>query len=1504
MSRASQSRQPNPTRGFAGHLPRSRSPPSRSAANPTTPGAVEIPYSVNGGSHGVGATHIYVPSWRDSHPEPPCPNTTHSDSALLPAESGSADPTWSLYDESLLRVTSKGLPAALSPSAVSCTRASNDLEPELRPRSLTKLSLRDPIPTLRSRGSAGSTRLPLDSSHHAPSRSRFPSATTVTQGLRTCVLHDNFTRTTPGTSLDVPLRPSSPSALAQRPSAKPDPNEPLPASAKELTPLLHMRRPHYVSPLKHANEFAQDVPPPVSEPSPARRQHGIWRGLALALTCCIPSPLFRCLGRAGRSSIRAARQKLTLVYGVIALYLALTVLFLVLNNVLCQLTRNFSWDQVRSGGWVVVNGQVVDLEVADYSILETLGTMYRGRDLSSLFPRFTIFLPQPSRQELAQSPPTESTPDNLDTVAHCTTNVTIARRWINAVISSDFRYKIVDNQLVECPLPSLTSRNTDIAASDVNDDVNDLPLRTRGLPSASRAIALPGGNAFDCLDKPKWEKAVASKVVGDVRYTVDEIRAEHSSLAKSAFYIIDGKVYDLTNYLLYATELVTTGNGKILTQERQLKVNDTMFLSQDLTELLVRYPGQDISQHFRQLSNATESLDCLHRLFYVGTTRPPMVVEGLAFNCSYFHPVSWLAIIVVVLYHAVPWALGKWMIHRQAARCRLCSTALSPATKPHCMVIVNCGQQTDPRILKAHLQSVAQLRYDDDKLFLFIFCQGSGPLPAFGLPPAGPAAAPFSAAHTDQPGSSNRAHPILGVLDYFGPEPEVRTYPAVGLDGYAVAMAQVYTGYYEYGIHHLPYCVVVKYPLAAPTWAPSDPTRPFSACPNHVSAMHVGVDRRDSLCLALNFWRVFIRLREQDRWNREWQHFGQGVVRGTGPDLRITPLEYELYSQVSDLRVNLETFNHALVVDANILLETHCLTSFMARLHCSSLGLATSGMVHDAQLPFPSSDLTWVPPPMAVSLLDEYCNSYVYKISSMVRSGLGVFVDVGTEALLLRLRFPDGRLCAAHPMVLGALATMSHPHSLTAGAPGPPTGNSDPLLAEPITCLETSLLPPMVTRRACLFEIVHVQQRRPRNSWDIDTSSDEESAQPAGSDSTATHPMPLFVDIPVFDPRATNSHRPARNGLTLGQSNVLFTHNTNQFLGQALLSLFPDHRLLFDPHAQAFRVHSPSHPEIIGAQLTLRRCLTDQIQLLRSSFYTWLYFLKGALRSPQSHAPSTALEAVSTRSVARFPLFRAEAKASAPQGAVTWSYRWHRLRLVLVYLYSVLRFVLSPFVVTYLYTIIGIAIFRRTPSDLLILLVVLGCLVVAVGLTQLLLCCRAMARCKQTCGRRMVAFVVVPIIGIPLLCLLIPWAALWSSDYIMYYFDQHVSPADPKLSPMRKRSVELPTGRSPQRLDPLGLPPSSTTAVVAADPVDSPLARLDTTNEFSRAVTRDIDYPYLDMGEKGSDDLLSSTGSSASSEPWVQLPLLTYNEFRHFDKRGTIQSLMFNSQVPLGRLRG
>ncbi|KAJ1980568.1 hypothetical protein H4R34_002407 [Dimargaris verticillata] len=1479
MSRDNQPRQSSPTGGSAGHSPRSRSPPGWLAANSAALDA-------------AGATHIYVPSWLDTHAISPRPDAAHSDPALLATESGSANPTWSLYDESLLRVTSKGSPAALAPNALGITRASNDLEPELKSRSLAKRALCDTTPTQRSHGSAGSTRLTPDSTHHVPSRSRFQSATTVTQGLRACVLRDNFSRTTPGTASEALPSPSPP-ALSQHLPVKTDSNESPPANTKEFTPLLHMRRPHYVSPLKNADEFAHNVSSPA--PSSSRRLCGVWRGLALALTCCLPNPLFRCLGRAGRPSIRAARQKLTLVYGVIGLYLALTALILVLNNVLCQLNRNFSWDQVRSGGWVVINGQVVDLDDAEYSILETLGTMYRGRDLSSLFPRFTIFLPQSPRRELIQSTPIKSTPGNPVMVAHCANNITVAQRWINAVVSSDFRYKVVDNQLVECPLPSLTSRNVDTMTSGTNDDVNDLPLRTRGLPSTSRAIALPGGNAFDCLDKPKWEKAVADKVLGDVRYTEDEVRTEHSSLAKSAFYIIDSKVYDLTNYLLYATELVTTGNGKILTQERQLKVNDTMFLNQDLTELLVRYPGQDISQHFRQLSNATESLDCLNYLFYVGTTRPQMVVEGLAFNCSYFHPVAWLAIIAVVLYHAVPWAMGKWMLHGQAARRRLCSTVLSPATKPHCMVVVNCGQQTDPRILKAHLQSVAQLRYDDDKLFLFIFCQGSRPLPAFGSQPTSSTAAAFSAAHTDQLGPYSRAHPILGVLDYFGPEPELRTYPAVGFDGYPVAMAQVYTGYYEYGIHHLPYCVVVKYPLAAPTWTPSDPTRPFSACPNHVSAMHAGVDRRDSLCLALNFWRVFIRLREQDRWNREWQHFGQGVVRGTGPDLRITPLEYELYSQIADLRVNLETFNHALVVDANILLETHCLASFMSRLHSSPLSLATSGMVHDAQLPFHSSDLAWVPPPMAVSMLDQYCNNYVYKTSSMARSGLGVFADVGTEALLLRLRFPDGRLCAAHPLVLGALATMSHPHSLMAGPPGLPTDSSDPLLAEPIMRLETSLLPPMVTRRACLFEIVHVQQHRPRNSWDIDSSSDEESAQQFGSDAAAAHPMPLFVDIPVFDPRATNARRPARDGFALGKSNVLFTHNTNQFLGQALLSLFPEHRLLFDPHAQAFRVHSPNHPETIGTQLTLRRCLTHQIQLLRSSFYTWLYFLKGAVRSPRSHTPSTTLEAVSTRSVSRFPLFRADAKANAPRGSVTWSYRWHRLRLVLVYLYSVLRFVLSPFVVTYLYTIIGIAIFRRTPSDVFILIVVLGCLVVSVGITQLLLCCRTMTRWKQTCGRRMVALVIVPILGIPVLCLLIPWAALWSSDYITYYFDQHASPTDPELSPTRKRSTELPTARFPQRLDPLNLPPSSTTAIVAAEPADFPLSRQD--------ATRDTNHPYLEMGEKGSDDLLSSTGSSAAAVPWAQLPLLTYTEFRHFDKRGTIQSLMFNSQAPLGPSR-
>jgi chitin synthase len=230
--------------------------------------------------------------------------------------------------------------------------------------------------------------------------------------------------------------------------------------------------------------------------------------------------------------------------------------------------------------------------------------------------------------------------------------------------------------------------------------------------------------------------------------------------------IIDGKIYDLGNYLWTLS---------LLTNDDSYK-----FLPDTVSNLFGQTPGQDISEDYHLALSALNSTmqaavqNCMDNVFYAGLVdfreSPRCTVQDYLLLSF-----SMLLVAVMLIKFLAALQLAPKRHPEQQNKFVICQ--------------VPCYTEGEEELRKT-IDSLAALQYDDKRKLLFIICDGN-----------------ITGNGNDLP-TPRIVLDILGVDPKLDPEPKM--FKSVAEGSKQLNYGQVYSGLYEFEGHVVPYLVVVK----------------------------------------------------------------------------------------------------------------------------------------------------------------------------------------------------------------------------------------------------------------------------------------------------------------------------------------------------------------------------------------------------------------------------------------------------------------------------------------------------------------------------------------------------------------------------------------------------------------------------------------------------------------------------------------------------------------------
>lgn len=241
--------------------------------------------------------------------------------------------------------------------------------------------------------------------------------------------------------------------------------------------------------------------------------------------------------------------------------------------------------------------------------------------------------------------------------------------------------------------------------------------------------------------------------------------------SKRAIAILDGNVYDLTDY-------ITVGPGVRTPTGTSPPSVDTQFMSPAVVQLFQQGAGGDITDQFNGLGLSATARQaqrtCLRNLFLIAK-----VDNRQSAQCQFSQYILLAFSIIMVS------IIGfKFLAALQFGKAR------QPEDHEKFVVIqIPCYTEGEESLRKA-IDSVTQLKYDDKRKLLFVVCDGM------------------------IIGSGNDRPTPRIVLDILGSdpnqEPEALSILSLGEGAKQHNMAKVYSGLYESGGHVVPYIVIAK----------------------------------------------------------------------------------------------------------------------------------------------------------------------------------------------------------------------------------------------------------------------------------------------------------------------------------------------------------------------------------------------------------------------------------------------------------------------------------------------------------------------------------------------------------------------------------------------------------------------------------------------------------------------------------------------------------------------
>ncbi|KAJ2384857.1 hypothetical protein H4S02_004620 [Coemansia sp. RSA 2611] len=544
---------------------------------------------------------------------------------------------------------------------------------------------------------------------------------------------------------------------------------------------------------------------------------------------------------------------------------------------LCSTDQTFTLDNVSQRKFVAANGIVSDFTLSHTAFGHTMRG-YSGYDISAIFPMIGQFAPD-TFEALDKS--------TASMLSKCMTSQAAVDSFLESWVANSTLYTGEFATFPDlCPFPQA--------------------------PQTSGAA---------CMVE-SFPQFLSSKV-GMLKLNASEIATRHASPTTS-WVVIDDLVYDVSQYLTYATDPIVT-NGTV-DSNRQLR-EDSMFLPRALTQLFIDKAGQDISEDFDNLDiDGVMYKQCLSSLFLRGTT----VTTKSPFACANTNIVAWVTFGLYFLVLFFRLAIAE-IYARVRARKAVLSAAGSGEPGKHtsensvyaqhpgatddaqtagsadqrsleagmgggagalakCLVVVPCFQESIETLTRT-LQSIARSAHADSHKMLWIINDGDADV----------------------------LSSIVRILAHSGHISDPKFYGAYSVDSNSSSYgsARVYAGFYECGRHRIPYVVTAKETYQG---------------------------RVDSLMMVLNFFRS---LASSSRHQQPSDAFG---ASGSAVPQTIF-LEEEVELRMALLGHAPAAIDYCLLLDGSVQLDPLAITQFVARMERNAGIVALSGTLYPVGRP-------------------------------------------------------------------------------------------------------------------------------------------------------------------------------------------------------------------------------------------------------------------------------------------------------------------------------------------------------------------------------------------------------------------------------------------------------------------------------------------------------------------------------------------------------------------------
>jgi len=468
------------------------------------------------------------------------------------------------------------------------------------------------------------------------------------------------------------------------------------------------------------NEFDPEASPKSRVGSSAlSTSRRVWVGIVWALTFWIPSFVLRFVGRMKRPDVRMAwREKLVLFSGIICLNGLILFWIIAFGNLLCP-NRDKAWNakelathQGNDDFWVGIHGKVYDIS-----------KFYKLQHSDVII---------------------KTTQENMQPFA--------------GMIMDDY---FPPPLIIACP--GLVQDETVIFTPN-NTLENSIGLHQSGYNQAYVESALADPNWYPNKFLPK----IKEYYHGDVVISKNRIKDEGQN-QNHQWFILNGKVYDLTNYY-YNLEL-----------RQGLASFD--FLDDKISALIMSNPGLDISENWKAefaSANGTQqimmqnTLNCFNNAFYVGIPDFRETVKCLVNG--------WILLAFACI-------MGAVILVKFFAALQFGSKRRPPPQDKFVICQVPAYTEGEDSLRKA-LDSLTALQYDNKRKLICVICDGN--IVGDG---------------------NDRPTPKI-VLDILGVDPKMDPpalpFKSVGESSEQLNYGKVYSGLYEFEGNVVPYIVVVK----------------------------------------------------------------------------------------------------------------------------------------------------------------------------------------------------------------------------------------------------------------------------------------------------------------------------------------------------------------------------------------------------------------------------------------------------------------------------------------------------------------------------------------------------------------------------------------------------------------------------------------------------------------------------------------------------------------------